>query len=173
MEKFQFNKPIVIIKSNEALLNCFEILSLCKEIGIDTEAAEDKLALVQLATSDYVYLIQTKFIDFELLKTFLKKDRPKKIGFSLGNDIKYLGFSFKYTDLQYLDDCRPSLSELCEMHLGLSIRDIKTKSMSRSNWSRYNLTPKQQLYAAVDAYLPLLIFQNEQKVKNESKQRKI
>ncbi|KAI7849232.1 ribonuclease H-like domain-containing protein [Circinella umbellata] len=128
---------------------------------------QHKTALIQICGNDTILLFQVaqlKVLPTELVK-FLKDPNIFKSGVNIRGDGLKLHRDFNVltnglvelmTMTQYIDSPllmvthRRSLSTLTSLFLERNMP--KTKSVRLSNWSKRNLTAKQQEYAACDAY---------------------
>ncbi|KAI9488498.1 ribonuclease H-like domain-containing protein [Zychaea mexicana] len=126
-----------------------------------------KTALIQICGSDTILLFQVARLETlptELI-SFLKNENIFKAGVNIKGDGQKLFRDFNVCTnglvelqlmTQHIDSPllmrthKRSLSVLTSLFLEMNMP--KTKSVRLSNWSKANLTPKQMLYAACDAY---------------------
>lgn len=151
--------------------------------------SKSTIALIQLATKDYIYLIDGLSENFEskdwnnLGKYVLKNDEILKIGFAPGTDLimfqnsfpslnlsTNLQFSTSFLDLQEFwrklnqitnfkfpfpgENSSENLSNLVKLCLGKKL----DKSNQFSNWEKRPLRTDQCLYAALDAFCLIEIY---------------
>jgi len=134
-------------------------------VGFDTETRPTfrkgqfhAPSLVQIATSHAVHLFQLARLDFShALAEVFGNAQIIKAGVALGRDLSELQkvFPFKAENVVDLGDiakhrgmAQTGLRNLTGLFLGGRI----TKGPQTSNWSQPTLSPKQQLYAATDAW---------------------
>ncbi|KAI8877065.1 ribonuclease H-like protein [Backusella circina FSU 941] len=151
-----------------------ELTSKNKEFGLDLEwppvfvkgQQENKVALVQICSTDHIILIQLsrmKGFPSELRK-FLERGDILKSGVNIRQDgLKmYRDYGIVTNGLVELSDMAEDskASQLERVHLrslraltGLFLEQCMPKGKVRiSNWANQNLTPTQIKYAANDAY---------------------
>ena len=168
----RYEGNIVCIDDRAAWYKVMPELLRQRHLGFDTETKpsfkkgkRNDIALVQLATADKVWLIRlykTGYIP-ELWKLFTD-DRVAKIGIGIRDDLRELKqlHSFEpagFVELQdYVKDFGiedASLVKITALVLGFRV----SKSQRLSNWEADKLTPKQQVYAATDAWVCYMIYQ--------------
>ena len=127
--------------------------------------------LIQLSTLKNAYLFQVNAEIFNFLAPILSSSEQIKIGFGLKNDMHL--FRKKNLILNNIID----LSK-CFGHFGLNnpigvknamallfqVNFPKSRTISTSNWARKILSKQQIAYAAADAYAPVLIYQELQRL---------
>ena len=130
------------------------------------------MSLIQLSNNDTCFLIRlNKFKKIPpLLISFLKNKEIKKIGLSLRDDFNGLHRLIKITTDSFIDlqdyVCRFSIEELSlrKIYAILFGKRI-SKSKQKSNWDTPVLSKPQMLYAALDAWSCLRIYQYLEKLK--------
>lgn len=140
-------------------------------LGFDTESRPAfkkgesyPVSLVQLATHHTAYLFQLEKCGFpDSLAEILADPYIKKIGVGLKHDIEKLQELKRFTPAGFVD-----LSKIARekgiIQIGarsLTARYMTArlvKSSQKTNWAKKNLTRKQQLYAASDAWICLEIY---------------
>ncbi|WP_158859175.1 3'-5' exonuclease [Lunatibacter salilacus] len=168
-----FEGKIILIDELEGLQKMYEDLNSKKSIGFDTETrpafrrgVSYDVALIQLATDDTAYLIRINKIGFPReVKRILENPDIVKIGAAVRDDLKglkKLSPTFKPSsffdlneELKKVGFLNVGVRNLSAMVLGIRI----SKSEQVSNWEADQLTDKQELYAATDAWACLAIFQ--------------
>jgi ribonuclease D len=122
------------------------------------------VSLVQLATLETAYLFQLEKCGFpDALAEFFADDSVKKIGVGIKHDLEKLQELKKFTPAGFID-----LSKIARekgiIQIGarsLTARYMEgrlVKSSQKTNWAKRNLTRKQQLYAASDAWICLELY---------------
>ncbi len=158
---------IHVVRSQKQLKKALLRMAGEKLLGFDTETRPvfkkgqhpGLPTLLQLATTDEVFLFQLKRISLENgLAELLSNRKIIKTGVSVRDDIVGLKRLFKFkaggfVDLgevsTKLDMQTHGLRNLTANLLGFRI----SKSAQCSNWAKEQLTPKQVTYAATDAWI--------------------
>jgi ribonuclease D len=166
-----FEGKVVVVNSLEQEREIAEQLRKESCIGFDTESRPSfkkgicyPISLLQLATSSTAYLFQLKKTGFsDHLAELLEDEAIKKVGIGIKHDLDKLKELRDINTNGFID-----LSKLAEkkgiIQVGaraLTARYIKrrlVKSAQKTNWSKSELTPKQQRYAACDAWICLQIY---------------
>jgi len=157
-------KIVVVNTAKEA---DFIVSKLMQEviIGFDTETRPSfvknvryTISLLQLATIDTCYLFRLQLIGpHEGLKHLLECSEVKKIGLSVRDDFmslnKWMRVQPKYfIELQkYVEAFGIEEKSLQKIYAILFSKKI-SKSQQLSNWEAPILSPRQQAYAAIDAF---------------------
>ncbi|MCK4766282.1 MAG: 3'-5' exonuclease domain-containing protein 2 [Candidatus Aminicenantes bacterium] len=167
----RFNGKVVVVQSRGQEEEAVKLLRQERYVGFDTESKPAfkkgesyPISLVQLATKDTAYLLQLKKTKFSnALADFLSNNEIKKIGIGVNNDIVKLQELKEFTAGGFID-----LSTLAAERgiiqigaRGLTARYIArrlVKSSQKTNWAQPDLTRKQQIYAASDAWICLKIY---------------
>jgi ribonuclease D len=173
LELGAFQGEIVLIDELEGLQKMYEDLYSKKTIGFDTETrpafrrgVSYDVALIQLATADKAYLIRVNKIGFPReVKRILENPDIIKIGAAVRDDLKGLkklsptfkpaNFFDLNEELKKVGFLNVGVRNLSAMVLGIRI----SKSEQVSNWEADQLTDKQELYTATDAWACLIVFQ--------------
>ncbi|MCB0279999.1 MAG: 3'-5' exonuclease domain-containing protein 2, partial [Calditrichaeota bacterium] len=98
LERIQYEGDIEIVSDRDQLKRILDQLSRFEMIGFDTESkpvfekgVQSRLAIIQLASHDTVYLVQVLKTGFtDGLKSFLTQDSPLKLGIGLLDDLRKL-----------------------------------------------------------------------------------
>ena len=174
MPREVFSGQIVVVSNGKELMNALSELSSCTEIGFDTETRPNfskdthyKMSLMQLSNNHTCFLIRlNRFKKIPpMLEAFLKNKEIKKIGLSLRDDFNGLYRLTKISPNSFID---------LQEYVGqfgieeLSLRKIYailfgkriSKSKQKSNWDTPFLSKPQMLYAALDAWSCLRIYQH-------------
>lgn len=166
---------ITVLKEAEQFANALLAIEHAGCIGFDTEskptftkeAINTGPHLIQLATSDWAFLVQVSATPpIEFLKAVLESPTIVKVGFGLKSDrdllLRKLGIrldavvdlSHELRSLGYKNDL--GVKSAAAIVLGQRLR--KSKSVTTSNWSLPTLNENQLLYAANDAFAALAIY---------------
>lgn len=167
-----FPGQIHVIDTLEEVDAAFEYLNKQTVVGFDTEnkpvffsrVEPPEVSLVQISTTTDAYLFRTNLIDFpEPLCQFIANPNIFKIGLSLKDDYKLMRRRTAIEPKGFVE-----LQKLCP---GYGIKDAGlqriyailfneriSKSQRLTNWEADKLSPKQQGYAALDAYACLRIY---------------
>jgi len=137
-------------------------------LGFDTESRPAfkkgesyPVSLIQLATPETVYLFHLPHIEIDegLTKIFASK-RIKKVGIALNNDLDKLSDlrpmkTAGFIDLSRLAAEKGIIQQGARSLVARYLHQRLIKSAQRTNWARLELTEKQKLYAATDAWVCL------------------
>lgn len=166
-----FSGTIHLIERKGDVRRAVQTLRKAPAIGIDTETRPSFVAnkrynvsLLQLSTDEECFLFRLNRVGFhaELIK-LLEDESVYKIGLSLRDDI---------SSLKKLGDFAPaSFVELQRLCPGFGIKEqglqkiyaivcqgYLSKSQRMTNWEANELSPAQQMYAALDAWSTLQIY---------------
>ena len=161
-----YEGDILLIRREEDLASALPLLWQEEFLGFDTETrptfTKGKVscpALIQLAASNCVYLIQLTHLSFDgRLAGLLASPHVIKAGVAIRDDMIALGRLHPFTpdgiaDLAAMAKARgiraQGLRSLAASLLGFRI----SKSAQCSNWERDELSPQQIRYAATDAWV--------------------
>lgn len=167
-----FGGRILIVDSAESMVEAEKILEGELVLGVDTETRPSfskgvsyKMALLQVSTRDVALLFRLHKQELSSkVKAILCDENVKKIGAALRDDLRGLqGSQGKmqvngFVDLQSeigawgIED--KSVKKMAGIVLGVRV----SKAQRLSNWEANVLTPAQQLYAAIDAWVCLEIY---------------
>ncbi len=171
------DKQIKVITSLAQLDEALADLATQQWVGFDTETkpsfkkgVKNKVALVQLSTPTTCYLIRICKMGMPAaLSAFLAAPQPLKIGLSLHDDYRMLLRSCKFKPVGFVD-LQKIIKQVGIEELGLQkmyailFGKKISKSQQLSNWEADELTPSQQMYAAIDAWACVEIYE---KIKDE------
>lgn len=166
------NGKITVIDKPEDVDAAVEILSQSNLIGFDTETrpsftkgTSNTIALLQLATHEQCFLFRLhKIGPNTLLKELLESETILKVGLSVHDDFRSLHswmavYPKHFIELQkYVKPFgieEMGLQKIYAMLFGQRI----SKRQQLSNWERPELTPAQQLYASIDAWACIEIYE--------------
>lgn len=123
------------------------------------------VALVQLATETDAYIVRMRQISqFDILKHIFENSEVVKVGVAIRDDLKQLKKKFQFTQQNFIE-----LQDVAKVkglkNFGLKgmtqevLQETITKGPKTTNWEAHELTPKQIMYAATDAWLGLMLYQ--------------
>jgi len=177
-----FEGEIIVVDTEKKAKEAIKVLRKQKIVGIDTETKPSfkkgqshKVALLQIATADQCFLFRLNKIDFpETLAAFLSRKSIQKIGLALRDD--FIGLNKHYNfkpeniiDLQSIVNSYGILEKGLQKIFAIVFNQKISKSQRLSNWESEELTDKQQLYAATDAWAPLMIYKALKQARKLSK----
>ena len=171
LSPLQFNGKIHIISDDRQIKTAVETLKESKIIGFDTESKptykkhqRHKVALLQLATEDIVFLFRLHYLtNYKLLFSILSDPEIMKVGVAVNGDFKELNRLYKFTPANFLELQKYiknfeieniSLKKMAAIVLGGKV----SKRQQRSNWEASILSDAQIKYAATDAWVSLKIY---------------
>lgn len=172
LETVTYNGEIHVIDDIEEAEKAIAYLKIQKKLGIDTETKPvtkkgeklNEVALIQIATKDKSFLFRINKIGFlPSIINLLEDKNIKKIGLALKNDFKQLKRLAPLTpnniiDLEkYVNYFRIENKGLQRIYAILFNQNID-KSQCKSNWEANTLSPEQEKYAAIDAYVCIKIY---------------
>ena len=168
-----FKGKIYVVDSAHNVDRAVNRLLRASLLGFDTETKPsfqkgqtNKVALMQLATEDECFLFRLNKIGYpDALDDIICNPAIKKIGLSLRDDFAAIRkrsdkAPVNFIDLQQfvhkfgIDD--NSLQKIYALVFGKKI----TKNQRLSNWEAEQLTPAQQMYAAIDAWACIRIYKH-------------
>jgi len=141
-------------------------------VGFDTETKPsfkkgrlNNVSLMQVSTGGHCYLFRLNKLGFTPgIKQFMEDENILKIGLSLKDDFSVLHRNCEFTPRGFIDlqqyvkefsIADMSLSKIYGIIFGQRI----SKSQRLSNWEAQTLTEGQQIYASIDAWACLRIYQ--------------
>lgn len=167
----KFEGRIVIIDNKNDADKAVSILQENNLIGFDTETRPSfkkgklhKIALMQLSTENCCYLFRLNIIDFpESLQNLLTNPDIKKIGLSLKDDFSAIRRSTDFTpkgfvELQSVAKNYGIEDTGLQRIYAILFNEKISKRQRLTNWEALELTPSQQMYAALDAWACLRIY---------------
>lgn len=167
----RFEGNVIIVTETQQADEVMERLLQENYVGFDTESKPSftkgtsyPVSLVQLATKDTAYLIQLKKTGFtDKLAEFFENPNIEKIGVAVKNDVMKLQEQREFNPGGFVDLSKLASDKgIIQVGLrGLTARYLErrlTKSAQKTNWAKTDLTWKQQVYAASDAWVCLCIY---------------
>jgi ribonuclease D len=166
-----FEGPIYLIETIADADEACEYLRNYSHIGFDTETKpnfkkgrKNRVALLQLSTSEKAFLIRTNKIGIpRSVASILADPNILKIGAATKDDIGILK-NLSHFEPKAIFDLQPlvrsfgveqlGLKNIAALFLGFKI----SKGQQLTNWENEILTPQQQIYAATDAWVCLEIY---------------
>jgi ribonuclease D len=144
-------------------------------VGFDTESKptfhkgekSEGPHVLQFSTPERAFIFQSHIIETHpVIIELLRSSALLKIGFGLGGDLQQIGnrFSIRPAAIMDLDRSfkqlgyRNAVGAKSAIAILLKRKFTKSKSVTTSNWSARNLTERQLLYAANDAYAAITSF---------------
>lgn len=167
----RYNGPIEMINRPELVKPAVKRLKRQRLLGIDTESRPAfkkgesyPISLIQIATPDTVFLFHLPHIELsDGLVKILSSRRIRKVGIALNNDLDKLGElrSFRpagFIDLSKIASEKGIIQQGARSLVARYMHQRLIKSSQRTNWARRELTEKQKLYAATDAWICLRMY---------------
>ncbi len=167
----EFGGKIVVVDTAEGFEKAIKEIFKYEIAGFDTETrpsfkkgVQYQVALLQIFCGDTCYLIRLNKVGFpDALRLWFENEAITKIGLSLRDDVRELRKKRHISpngliDLQdivgdYGIDAL-SLKKISAIVLGGRV----SKRQQLSNWEAPKLNEKQQVYAATDAWVCLMIY---------------
>lgn len=162
---------IILVDKPEQVDAAVEALGKYPEIGFDTESkpafrrgVNNTISLLQLASPDTAYLFRLKKIGtHDRLKTLLEDNNIAKIGLSVHDDFHSLNewmpcYPQHFIELQKYVAAYGIEEKSLQKIYAIIFRQKMSKRQRLSNWDAETLTEAQQLYAAIDAWACLDIY---------------
>ena len=181
MPRFTFDGRIEVVQSEKEMEKAVAYLKKRKVLGIDTETKpqfkagpRNKVALLQIGDEKICFLFRLNFIGLpEPLADLLNDTEVKKIGLSLGDDLRQLSKRCKTLSDESWVDLQP-------LAKGMGIEDMSlrklfanvfgqriSKTAQLSNWEAPVLNDAQKVYAATDAYACIMLYKRLTQLKKK------
>lgn len=162
---------IVIVNTAEQAKSALETIRRYEVVGFDTETKPsfrkgrtNQVALIQISTGDCCYLFRiNKFGFTPELKQFFEDGSVTKVGLSLKDDFHVLHKLHDFSPCSFID-LQDMAKDFCirdcslQKIYGIIFNGRISKSQRLSNWEASMLTTQQQLYASIDAWACLEIY---------------
>lgn len=165
-----FPGHITVIDTVEGAKNAVEYLKTQKIVGFDTETKpsfkrgkSNKVSLMQISTSTQCFLFRLKKIGVDCLKELIEDENIIKIGLSLKDDFSVMHRSSEFSPSGFIDlqsfVKKFKIKDLSLQKIyGIIFNERISKSQRLSNWDAVELTLSQKLYASMDAWACLRIY---------------
>jgi len=167
-------RVFVVTNERQAGL-AFEELMSARAVGFDTESKptfrkgekSEGPHVLQFATLEKAFIFQSHFTkSHPVIIEALKSAELTKIGFGLGGDLHQISNRFGIRPASIVDldrsfrklGYRNSIGAKSAVAMLFERKLLKSKSVTTSNWAARELTERQLLYAANDAYAAIRIF---------------
>ncbi|MDH4444767.1 MAG: 3'-5' exonuclease domain-containing protein 2 [Akkermansiaceae bacterium] len=166
----------VFVVTNERQANlAIDELTQVKLVGFDTESKptfakgqkSEGPHVLQFATSEKAFIFQAHVTESHpVIMELLKSATITKIGFGLGGDLSQISdrFGIRPNSIVDLDRSfrqlgyRNSIGAKTAIAMLFNRKLNKSKSVTTSNWAQRELSDRQLLYAANDAYAALQVY---------------
>lgn len=162
---------ITIVEDHDTALGALAYLNSQKIVGFDTETKpsfrkgrSNNVSLIQIATETQCFLFRINKLGFiDELRSFIENKDVIKIGLSLKDDFFVLHRAFEFVpagfvDLQqFVKDFKIIDTSLQKIY-GIIFEERISKSQRLSNWEADELSHSQQMYAAIDAWACMRIY---------------
>lgn len=152
-----------------------EELMRAGRVGFDTESkptfhkgqVSEGPHVLQFATTEKAFIFQSHCVESHLaIMELLRSSELTKIGFGLGGDLHQISnrFGIRPDSIVDLDRSfrllgyRNAVGAKSAVAMLFNRRFLKSKSVTTSNWAMKELTERQLLYAANDAYAALKVY---------------
>ncbi len=172
------NRDLVIVNNDKMVSKAVNDILTEKFIGFDTEQRptfnrgekQKDISIIQIATKNYCYIIQTKFINnLKPVINIISNKNVIKVGFDLKNDDKEMRSQWGIIP-QNIFDLSPFMKNgfLHRNQIGvkntvaliLEQKMQKSKKTAMSNWEHNELTTNQIKYASEDATAPYDVYKH-------------
>jgi len=162
----RYEGEVRLVRSEDELEEALDLLAREDLLGFDTETRPsfrkgktNQPALIQLAASDTIFLMQLAFVPFgERLASLLSSEKTLKVGVGIRDDMRELGKLYPFEEAGAVDlgDLARSLKLPTQglRNMTANLLGWRISKGSRcSNWSLTELSPRQIAYAATDAWI--------------------
>ncbi|MEI6673785.1 MAG: 3'-5' exonuclease [Verrucomicrobiota bacterium] len=167
-------RVFVVTNANQARL-AMEELMRAETVGFDTESKptfhkgekSEGPHVLQFATVEKAFIFQSHCVESHpVIIELLRSSALSKIGFGLSGDLHQIAnrFGFRPAAIVDLDRSfkklgyRNAVGAKSAIAILFNRKFTKSKSVTTSNWAARNLSERQLLYAANDAYAALHVF---------------
>lgn len=175
----RFPGRIVVIQTTEEAEEAVDFLLSQSILGVDTETkpsfkkgvASHLVALLQVSTHDICFLFRLNKIGITpAIKRFLEDRQVKKVGLSWHDDLLGLKKREMFTagffvDLQdVVSDIGVEDKSLQKLYANIFHKKIN-KRQQLTNWEKSELDDKQKMYAALDAWACIQLYEEIMRLK--------
>jgi ribonuclease D len=168
-------KSIFVVTDARQAEIAYEELMKVGLVGFDTESKptfqkgeiSEGPHVLQFATTEKAYLFQAHCTESHpIIVALLKSTNLTKIGFGLDGDHQQIAHRFGIRPAATVDldhtfrklGYRNSVGAKSAIAILFNRKLIKSKAVTTSNWSVKDLSDRQQIYAANDAYAAICVF---------------
>lgn len=166
---------VFVVTNQRQALIAYEALRAARAIGFDTESKptfrkgqkSEGPHVLQFATLDQAYIFHSHIEEcHEVIIRLLENDEITKIGFDLRGDMQQIGHRFHIQPAAVVDlgrsfkqlGYRNTIGATAAIAMLFKRRLHKPKSITTSNWAAAELSERQLLYAANDAYAAIRVY---------------
>lgn len=172
------NRDVVIVNSDKMIPKIIKDILEEKYVGFDTEQKptfkrgerQKDISIIQIATKNFCYIIQTKFIkNIKPITNIISNPNIVKVGFDLKNDNKEMKTQWGITPSNIFDLSpfmkngflhRNQIGVKNTVGLILLQKMQKSKKIAMSNWEHSELAHNQVKYASEDATAPYDVYEH-------------
>lgn len=168
-------EEIFVVSSARQAGLALEELMGAREVGFDTESKptfhkgeqSEGPHVLQFSTLTKAFIFQSHCVESHpAILELLKSTELTKIGFGLGGDLHQIANRYGVRPASVVDldrsfktlGFRNAVGAKSAVAMLFNRKLTKSKSVTTSNWAARNLTERQLLYAANDAYAAIRIF---------------
>ncbi len=172
-EGLELERIYVVTNERQAGLAVDELLAV-REVGFDTESKptfhkgqkSEGPHVLQFSTTEKAFIFQSHVEESHpAIMTLLKSPELVKIGFGLRGDLHQISERFNIRPSSIIDldrefkqlGFRNAVGAKSAIAMLFERRLLKSKAMTTSNWAAKQLSDRQLLYAANDAYAAIMV----------------
>ncbi len=176
-------EQVFVVTSERQAGLALEELMQARTVGFDTESKPTFLKgqksegphVLQFATTEKAFIFQSHFTESHpAIIELLKSSELTKIGFGLGGDLDQISNRFGLRPGAIVDldrsfkllGYRNAVGAKSAVAMLFNRKLSKSKSITTSNWAARELTERQLLYAANDAYAAIRVYHALQQAGN-------
>lgn len=166
-----FPGTITVLENIDDAIEALRFLNTCDTVGFDTETKPNfrkgqtnTVSLIQVSTLDHSFLFRlNKLGFFPELREFMETDRVVKVGLSLRDDFHVLHRIAEFEPAGFIDlqdvvkNYHITDSSLQKIY-GIIFNGRISKNQRLSNWEAAELSQSQKIYASIDAWACLRIY---------------
>jgi ribonuclease D len=167
-------RVFVVTNEDQATRALAELMQVAI-VGFDTESKptfrkgekSEGPHVLQFSTTEKAFIFQSHVTEsHSAIVELLKSDEVTKIGFGLGGDLHQISnrFGIRPSGIVDLDRSfkqlgyRNAVGAKSAIAILFNRKLAKSKSVTTSNWSAKELSERQLIYAANDAYAAIMVF---------------
>lgn len=169
----EFPGAITVLENIPDAQEALRYLRTCQAVGFDTETKPNfrkgqtnTVSLIQISTLDHSFLFRlNKLGFFDELREFMECEDVVKVGLSLRDDFHVLHRlapfePANFVDLQNVVKTFHIADSSLQKIYGIIFNGRISKSQRLSNWEAAQLSPRQLIYASIDAWACLRIYKH-------------